>query len=264
VNAQTDPAVVEHADPARLARQSESVTSRSREAWTASGAEERAAWGRPIVCWRSSGGWVVCRARWSCVGYQTGADLQAIDPVRRRTLATRHRRRAPSQRETVPTTWTAVAQSSSAASPRPWSRLPASLSVMPTGNAKPETTRLQRPNGMLLSVPAVPPDEHAASLERPRRRRDDEPKIVPSPHPLYRQHRQAREPLDLQLAPVGPRTLGRNLRLPLSGRRGRPARPRGVLSACGRAEWFGGGCIGTAIRLMMPGPCRTSDNRYGV
>ena len=40
----------------------------------------------------------------------------------------------------------------------------------------------------------------------------------------------------------------------MSGRRGRPARPRGVLSAYGRAlSGFGGGCIGTAVRLMLRG-----------
>jgi hypothetical protein len=110
------------------------------------------------------------------VGHQTGADLQGMDAVRRRTLAPRRRRRAPSQRETAPTTWTAVAQSSSAGSPRPWRRLPGSLYVMPTGNARPEKTRPQRRNGRRPSVLAVPPDEHAASPEQqsPKRRRDHE------------------------------------------------------------------------------------------
>ena len=127
---------------------------------------------------------------------------------RRRTLATRRRRRAPSQRELPPTTWTAVAQSSSAASRSPWRRLPASLSVMPTGSG--DRKRRGDSDGTARGrVCSVPPDEHAASPERPRRRRDDEPKIIPSPHPLHRQHRQEREPLDPQLAPVGPRTLDR-------------------------------------------------------
>src|SRR3954470_18486177 len=96
-------------------------------------------------------------------------------------LEPRRRRRAPSQRDTVPTTWTAVAQSSSAGWRRPWRRLPGLLYVMPTGNARPETTRPQRRNGRRPSVLAMPPDKHATSPEQPKRRRDGEPKIIPSP-----------------------------------------------------------------------------------
>lgn len=172
-----------------------------------------------------------------------GPTGRGSDAVRQPTLEPRRRRRAPSQRETVPTTWTAVAQSSSAGSPRPWRPLPGLLYVMPTGTARPETTRPQRRNDRRPSVLAMPPDEHAPSPEQPQRRPGGEPKIIRRPQAAIEASGRAFADL---LEPAE----GRELRAPddAAGQAdcqvveaAQPG-PRGVLGADGRAlSGFGGG-----------------------
>jgi hypothetical protein len=75
-------------------------------------------------------------------------------------------------------------------------------------------------------------------------------------------NRQEREPLDPQLAPVGPGTLTGTFYNHCQVVEVAQPDPDAFRWACGRA--LGGGCIGTAIRLMLRGLCRTADNPYGV
>jgi hypothetical protein len=123
---------------------------------------------------------------------------------------------------------------------------------MPTGYARPETTRPQRRNGSRPSVLAVPPDEHAAPPGQPKRRRDGESKIIPTPKRLskvpversmtYWSELRAERFALLTMPPVE--------RIVRSSGSPSPASRR---SGCVRpsAQWFRWGCIRTAIRLML-------------